>query len=179
MPPFDTPTAMPLRATGAESTHGTLELLAECEAGLQDLAGCSYNHVLHRFHRALTARLPVTPFLDTASVACSPLARQAGGTRSGCHSRRSSVSRITYWIYQVSMCWTAPPSWISSAACRHLSELAASAAAGRKESLTRFAIERLATDSAAIASSYRPEIRLSMMLLAFGCDGKSETAGAT
>ena len=50
--------------SGAEGIKGTVRLKAEFIAGLKDLEGFSHIYLLYHFHRAGSAKLSVTPFLD-------------------------------------------------------------------------------------------------------------------
>jgi tRNA-Thr(GGU) m(6)t(6)A37 methyltransferase TsaA len=62
--PFRHPEEMPIQPTSASSRPGTLEIYPEYAAGLQDLEGFSHIYLLYHFHKAGTAELLVTPFLD-------------------------------------------------------------------------------------------------------------------
>ncbi|MEZ4641601.1 MAG: tRNA (N6-threonylcarbamoyladenosine(37)-N6)-methyltransferase TrmO [Chloroflexota bacterium] len=56
---------MPIQPSGAADAPGTIELLPEFHAGLQDLDGFSHILLLYHFHRSHSFALTVVPFLDT------------------------------------------------------------------------------------------------------------------
>jgi tRNA-Thr(GGU) m(6)t(6)A37 methyltransferase TsaA len=62
--PFDGITNVPIQPAAAEGIRGTVEILAEFAAGLQDLEGFSHAILLYHFHRVTRTRLTVVPFLD-------------------------------------------------------------------------------------------------------------------
>ncbi|MFZ0133594.1 MAG: tRNA (N6-threonylcarbamoyladenosine(37)-N6)-methyltransferase TrmO [Desulfobacterales bacterium] len=63
--PFDKPAGMPIQPAGATGICGTVDVFPEFAAGLKDLEGFSHIVLLYHFHRAGSAELVVTPFLDS------------------------------------------------------------------------------------------------------------------
>jgi tRNA-Thr(GGU) m(6)t(6)A37 methyltransferase TsaA len=59
-----TPQGTPIQGTFASDSRGTIEILPEFEAGLQDIEGFSHIFVLYRFHLVSEHKLVVKPFLD-------------------------------------------------------------------------------------------------------------------
>jgi tRNA-Thr(GGU) m(6)t(6)A37 methyltransferase TsaA len=55
---------MPIQPSSAAACPGTLDIYPKFAAGLKDLEGFSHIYLLYHFHRARTASLLVTPFLD-------------------------------------------------------------------------------------------------------------------
>jgi len=55
---------MPIQPRGATGVEGTVEVLEEYKAGLQDLDGFSHIILLYLFHRSKGFSLKVVPFLD-------------------------------------------------------------------------------------------------------------------
>ena len=65
--PFTDPTGAPIQPVAANVAEGTVEVLPELEAALQDLDGFSHLFLLYHFHRAGPFQPVVTPFLDQAT----------------------------------------------------------------------------------------------------------------
>jgi len=65
--PFGTTEGMPIQAVGAAGVRGRVELDPAYAEGLADIEGFSHLVLLYHLHEVKTARLTVTPFLDTAS----------------------------------------------------------------------------------------------------------------
>ena len=65
--PFPEPAGTPVQTTSAFGSAGHIELNPELVEGLRDLEAFSHLILLHHLHRAHTARLTVTPFLDVQS----------------------------------------------------------------------------------------------------------------
>ena len=63
--PYTEPAGMPIQAVGAAGVPGWIELDPDYAAGLSDLAGFEYLILIYHLHRVGSARLAVTPFLDT------------------------------------------------------------------------------------------------------------------
>jgi tRNA-Thr(GGU) m(6)t(6)A37 methyltransferase TsaA len=63
--PFVNLTGMPIQPPGAADAIGTIELLPDFHAGLQDLEGFSHLILLYHFHLSQGFALTVVPFLDT------------------------------------------------------------------------------------------------------------------
>jgi tRNA-Thr(GGU) m(6)t(6)A37 methyltransferase TsaA len=63
--PFAELTGMPIQPAGAIGVAGTVDILEEYQAGLQDLDGFSHIVLLYVFHRSEGFKLQVTPFMDT------------------------------------------------------------------------------------------------------------------
>ena len=63
--PFMDTQGMPIQPAGAKGICGTVELLPEYAAGLQDLQGFSHIILLYVFHHSNSCRLVVTPFMDS------------------------------------------------------------------------------------------------------------------
>lgn len=63
--PFTELTGMPIQPAGAAGVAGTVDILEEYQAGLQDLDGFSHIVLLYVFHRSEGFNLHVTPFMDT------------------------------------------------------------------------------------------------------------------
>jgi tRNA-Thr(GGU) m(6)t(6)A37 methyltransferase TsaA len=62
--PFLEREGMPIQPAGAQGVKGTIEILPEFTAGLQDLDGFSHVILLYHFHRSQGYSLMVTPFMD-------------------------------------------------------------------------------------------------------------------
>ncbi|MFN2243955.1 MAG: tRNA (N6-threonylcarbamoyladenosine(37)-N6)-methyltransferase TrmO [Anaerolineae bacterium] len=62
--PFEGIEQVPIQPTGAGGIRGTVEVLPEFVAGLQDLDGFSHIILLYHFHRVSQVKLTVVPFLD-------------------------------------------------------------------------------------------------------------------
>lgn len=62
--PFRTLEEMPIQPAGAEGIKGTVSVKTDFLDGLADLDGFSHIYLIYHFHRAGTAMLQVTPFLD-------------------------------------------------------------------------------------------------------------------
>lgn len=56
---------MPIQPAMAQGVEGSIKVFDEFAAGLKDLAGFERIWLLFWFHKARTARMSVTPFLDT------------------------------------------------------------------------------------------------------------------
>ena len=56
---------MPIQPAGAAKIRGTVEIFEEYSKGLKDLDGFSHIILIYHFHKAQSAKLVVTPFLDT------------------------------------------------------------------------------------------------------------------
>ena len=56
---------MPIQPAGAANIRGTVEIFEKYSKGLKDLDGFSHIILLYHFHQAQSAKLVVTPFLDT------------------------------------------------------------------------------------------------------------------
>ncbi len=56
---------MPIQPVGADKIRGTVEIFEEYSKGLKDLDGFSHIILIYHFHQAQSAKLIVTPFLDT------------------------------------------------------------------------------------------------------------------
>ena len=56
---------MPIQPAGAANTRGSVEIFEEYARGLKDLDGFSHIILIYHFHLAGSAKLIVTPFLDT------------------------------------------------------------------------------------------------------------------
>lgn len=65
--PFRDPVDMPIQPPGAAGVRGTLALDPRYLDGLKDLEGFSHIYLLYHFHRSGSARLIVTPFMDSAA----------------------------------------------------------------------------------------------------------------
>jgi tRNA-Thr(GGU) m(6)t(6)A37 methyltransferase TsaA len=63
--PFKDAEGMPIQPAGAQEIRGTIELLPEYAAGLQDLHGFSHIILLYVFHHSNSYSLVVTPFMDS------------------------------------------------------------------------------------------------------------------
>jgi len=63
--PFQEIVEMPIQASRASEIRGTIEILPDFEKGLKDLEGFSHVILLYHFHQVKSARLVVTPFLDS------------------------------------------------------------------------------------------------------------------
>jgi tRNA-Thr(GGU) m(6)t(6)A37 methyltransferase TsaA len=63
--PFSTPDNMPIQPAGAQGIPGTVELMPEYIAGLNDLTGFSHIYLIYLFHLSQGYNLKVIPFLDT------------------------------------------------------------------------------------------------------------------
>jgi tRNA-Thr(GGU) m(6)t(6)A37 methyltransferase TsaA len=64
--PFAEPAGAPIQPVAANTAEGSVEVLPELEAALQDLAGFSHIILLYHFDRACSFAPLVTPFLDRA-----------------------------------------------------------------------------------------------------------------
>jgi tRNA-Thr(GGU) m(6)t(6)A37 methyltransferase TsaA len=62
--PFRDVASMPIQPRGAIGVQGTVEVAPEFVEGLSDLEGFSHVILVYSFHKAPSARLRVTPFLD-------------------------------------------------------------------------------------------------------------------
>ena len=56
---------MPIQPVGADKIRGTVEIFQGYAKGLKDLDGFSHIILIYHFHQAQSAKLIVTPFLDT------------------------------------------------------------------------------------------------------------------
>ena len=65
--PYSDPAGMPIQPAGAVGSRGTVEVVAEYAAGLQDLDGFSHIILLYEFHRSRGFDLQVVPFLDSSA----------------------------------------------------------------------------------------------------------------
>jgi tRNA-Thr(GGU) m(6)t(6)A37 methyltransferase TsaA len=63
--PFKTVEGMPIQPAGAKSIRGSIDMKPEYSEGLKDLDGFSHLILLYHFHRAIKAKLIVTPFMDS------------------------------------------------------------------------------------------------------------------
>jgi tRNA (adenine37-N6)-methyltransferase len=63
--PYIDPAGMPIQPTGATGVRGTVEVMEEYAAGLQDLDGFSHIILLYEFHRSGGFDLKVVPFMDS------------------------------------------------------------------------------------------------------------------
>jgi tRNA-Thr(GGU) m(6)t(6)A37 methyltransferase TsaA len=63
--PFMDTQGMPIQPAGAQGICGTVELLPEYAAGVQDLRGFSHIILLYVFHHSNSYSLVVTPFMDS------------------------------------------------------------------------------------------------------------------
>jgi tRNA-Thr(GGU) m(6)t(6)A37 methyltransferase TsaA len=63
--PFMDRQGMPIQPAGAQGISGTVELLPEYAAGVQDLRGFSHIILLYVFHHSNSCSLLVTPFMDS------------------------------------------------------------------------------------------------------------------
>ena len=63
--PFKDTQGMPIQPAGAQEICGTIELLPEYAAGVQDLRGFSHIILLYVFHLSGSFSLMVTPFMDS------------------------------------------------------------------------------------------------------------------
>jgi tRNA (adenine37-N6)-methyltransferase len=63
--PFKECQDMPIQPLMAQGVAGSIQVLDEFAAGLKDLAGFDRIWLLFWFHRAGTARMSVTPYLDS------------------------------------------------------------------------------------------------------------------
>lgn len=63
--PFTRTEGMPIQPAGAVGIKGTVEVLPEYAAGLEDLEGFSHIILLFVFDRSVGYELKVVPFLDT------------------------------------------------------------------------------------------------------------------
>ncbi len=55
---------MPIQPAGAQNVLGSVEILPEFAAGLQDLTGFSHIYLIYHFHKAARTELLVKPYLD-------------------------------------------------------------------------------------------------------------------
>ena len=62
--PFHDVEKVPIQPAAASGIRGTVEVLPEFAAGLQDLEGFSHIILLYHLHRVTQSRLTVVPFLD-------------------------------------------------------------------------------------------------------------------
>ncbi len=65
--PFHDISGMPIQPASETSAPGTVEILPQFSAGLQDIEGFSHILLIYHLHQAQRGRLTVTPFLDTHS----------------------------------------------------------------------------------------------------------------
>ncbi len=63
--PFTDLKDMPIQPPGASQVKGTVEVLGDFAAGLQDLDGFSHIILLYVFHKSQGFKLKVCPFMDT------------------------------------------------------------------------------------------------------------------
>jgi tRNA-Thr(GGU) m(6)t(6)A37 methyltransferase TsaA len=63
--PFTSTEGMPVQPSRAKGVRGSVEVLPQFTAGLDDLAGFSHVVLLCHFHRSRRYSLKVVPFLDT------------------------------------------------------------------------------------------------------------------
>ena len=63
--PFQQLAGMPIQPAGAAQAQGSIEILPEFAAGLQDIEGFSHLILLYHFHQVQEVQLLVTPFLDS------------------------------------------------------------------------------------------------------------------
>jgi len=63
--PYTEIKGMPIQPIGAEDIEGSIEILPEFSAGLQDLEGFSHVYVLYHLHQIEGYDLMIKPFLDT------------------------------------------------------------------------------------------------------------------
>ena len=63
--PFKTLENMPIQPAGAIGVKGTVEVLPDFHAALQDLSGFSHIYLLYHFHRSKGFQPKVTPFMDS------------------------------------------------------------------------------------------------------------------
>ena len=56
---------MPIQPAGAAKIQGSVEIFKEYSEGLKDLDGFSHIILIYHFHQARSAKLIVTPFLDS------------------------------------------------------------------------------------------------------------------
>jgi len=75
---------MPIQPAGAADIRGTVEIFEEYSKGLKDRDGFSHIILIYHFHQAQSAKLIVTPFLDTIPHGVFPPGHQAAPTRLGC-----------------------------------------------------------------------------------------------
>ena len=64
--PFSSAGGTPIQSRYARGAEGTVELFAEYEPGLKDIAGFDRLWLIYLFDRASDAQLVVRPYLDTA-----------------------------------------------------------------------------------------------------------------
>ena len=62
--PFQEPRGTPIQPRAARWVAGTIALVPEYAAGLQDLEGFSHIFLIYHFHLSKTFSLKVKPFLD-------------------------------------------------------------------------------------------------------------------
>jgi tRNA-Thr(GGU) m(6)t(6)A37 methyltransferase TsaA len=62
--PFEGVEKVPIQPAAARGIRGTVEVMPEFVAGLQDLHGFSHIILLYHFHRVRQVRLTVVPFMD-------------------------------------------------------------------------------------------------------------------
>lgn len=63
--PFTSTEGMPIQPSRAKGIRGTVEVLPQFAAGLDDLAGFSHIVLLYHFHKSKHYTLKLVPFLDT------------------------------------------------------------------------------------------------------------------
>ena len=63
--PFESVKGVPIQPTAAAGIRGSVEILPQFAAGLQDLDGFSHVILIYHFDRVREAKLMVTPFLDS------------------------------------------------------------------------------------------------------------------
>ena len=62
--PFEGVEEVPIQPASARGVRGTVEVMPEFVAGLQDLNGFSHIILLYHFHRVRQVKLTVVPFMD-------------------------------------------------------------------------------------------------------------------
>ena len=62
--PFEGVEKVPIQPAAARGVRGTVEVMPEFVAGLQDLHGFSHIILLYHFHRVRQVNLTVVPFMD-------------------------------------------------------------------------------------------------------------------
>ena len=80
--PFKDLAGMPIQPTSDASAAGTIEIFPEFVPGLKDLDGFSHIILIYHLHQAGSAKLEVTPFLDTQAHGIFATACRPGQTRS-------------------------------------------------------------------------------------------------
>ncbi len=79
--PFSDVKGMPIQASGARGTRGSIEIKPQLVEGIKDLDGFSHIILLYFFHRCKGFSLQVTPFLDqqTHGVFATRVPRRPNG----------------------------------------------------------------------------------------------------